>query len=304
MSRRLAALCAVLLAAVFLAACGSTTHIKTIRVPQKVTTEATPPSGLPKESSRTPEGPGNPSPAKPAPAPPVGLAIAASVQKHIDANGLHLIEGFEGFGACPYWDAYGGVWTRGYGETEGIHSYSPCIGRAYGEANLKARIERFYEPYLRRQHVDLNQNQWNGAISFMWNLGAGIWQGTTIGAELRAHNFRGVASSMLQYVHAGGVVLAGLVTRRRAEASLFAKATAHVTAAQIRARRVRELQAAKGLRRALHNNIERHRCRPGQHNLPRFPRSSRLAFHRLCGRWLAHGGRVIRQIKQLEGALR
>jgi lysozyme len=300
-SRRILALCAALLAAVLLAACGGTRTItRTVTVPQKVTTA--PPSEAP-ETSITPSGPGNPSPAKPAPAPKT-VALAASLQKRIDANGLHLIEGFEGFSSCPYWDAYGRVATRGYGETEGIHSYSPCISRAYGEANLRYRVERFYEPYLRAQHVDLNQNQWNAAISFMWNLGAGIWQGTTIGAELRARNFAGVASSMLQYVHAGGVVLAGLVTRRRSEASLFLKVSAHLTAAQLRQRRLHALHTQEGLHRALHFNIERHHCRPGQHTTPRFPRSRRLRYHRLCGVWLKEGQHAIRLINHYRSLLR
>lgn len=170
---------------------------------------------VPLESARTPDG-------AQAAAPPrvQGISIGA---KHIDGAGLLLIERFEGFSSTPYWDAYGHVWTRGFGETEGIHSYSPSISRAQGGTHLKLLVESRYEWALRQLGTALNQNQWNALTSFVWNLGAGIFQGTTIGAELRSRNFRGAAQSMLAYVHAGGQVLAGLVTRRRLEVALFLK---------------------------------------------------------------------------------
>lgn len=282
MLRRLAALVAVLLTAVLVAACGSQPHAKTVTARERVTTQPVSPSGLPRETSRTPEG------AKPA-LPPVGVALAASLQKHISANGLHLIEGFEGFSSCPYWDAYGHVETRGYGETEGIHAGSPCITRAYGEQNLRSRLERFYEWALRALGVPLNQNQWDALDSFAWNLGAGIFQGTTLGAELRARQFNAAASNMLQYVHAGGVVLAGLVTRRRAEVRLFLTPIAGPTPAQARAAKVRSLHTQEGLRRALHADIGRHHCRPGQHATP-------SSYHTVCGQWLREGDAAIRVI--------
>lgn len=286
MSRRILVLVAVLAAAVLLAACGTRTVTRTVTVPQKITTA--PPSQAP-ETSITPNGSGNPSPAKPA-KPPVGLALAASLQKTISADGLRRIIAFEGFEPCPYFDRYGGVWTRGAGETEGIRSNSPCISRAFGEQNLKYRLQRYYEWALRGLHVALNQNQWDALDSFAWNLGAGIFTGTTLGAELRSGQFNAAALNMLQYVHAGGVVLAGLVTRRRAEVALFLKATAHLSATQLRARRLHALHTQEGLRRALHGNIERHHCRPGDHARPR-------RYHSLCGRWLREGQHVIRLIK-------
>jgi lysozyme len=139
---------------------------------------------------------------------------------HISSRGLALIEEFEGFSSRPYWDAYGRVWTRGYGETEGIHAGSPSISRSEGQANLKARLERFYEPSIRALGVQFNQHQWDALCSFAWNLGAGIFTGH-LRAALQAHEWRRAADLMLQYDHAGGVVLAGLSRRRREEARLF-----------------------------------------------------------------------------------
>jgi GH24 family phage-related lysozyme (muramidase)/predicted small lipoprotein YifL len=201
-SRCLAALAVALLAA--LTGCG---HAPPPKSMTPTVTYVAP------ESARTPEG------ARPT-APPKTFSLTPHAM-HISTRGLHLIEGFEGWSSCPYWDAYGHVWTRGYGETEGIGRNSPCISRARGEAKLESLVESRYEWALRALGRPLNQNQWDADCSFVWNLGAGIFTGTTIGAEMRTGNFRAAASSMLQYVHAGGVVLVGLVTRRRAEVRLF-----------------------------------------------------------------------------------
>lgn len=142
---------------------------------------------------------------------------------HISEKGLHLIEQFEGFVSHPYWDAYGKVWTRGYGETEGIHVGSPSISQAEAQARLKQLVEERYEPALREiPGLDENQNAWDGVCSFVWNVGTGaIAAGTAVGDALRARDLRKAADAMLQWVHAGGVVLQGLVTRRHAEIALM-----------------------------------------------------------------------------------
>lgn len=140
---------------------------------------------------------------------------------HISTNGLHLIEQFEGWSSCPYWDPYGRVYTRGFGETEGITANSRCISRAEGEANLKRLVEERYEWALNELGVPLGQNQWDALCSFVWNLGAGIFKGTNVGAALRKKEWGNAADCMLAYDHAGGQVLEGLRTRREQEVQLF-----------------------------------------------------------------------------------
>src|ERR1700685_2360136 len=107
---------------------------------------------------------------------------------HISANGLRLIEGFEGWSAVPYWDSYGRVWTRGYGETGGSGPHSPTLTRAQGQANVQRLGETRYEYAIRDLGVALNQNQWDALCSFVWNLGPGILQGS-LGGLLKAKHF-------------------------------------------------------------------------------------------------------------------
>jgi lysozyme len=146
---------------------------------------------------------------------------------HISRAGLKLIEEFEGWSSGPYWDPYGRVWTRGYGETEGIGPHSRHLTRGQGETNLRRLIERRYEWAIADLGVALNQNQWDALCSFVWNLGAGIFTGGLRTALLR-REWGAAATRMLQYDHAGGVILEGLRRRRKLEADLFLRPIAEI----------------------------------------------------------------------------
>jgi GH24 family phage-related lysozyme (muramidase) len=142
---------------------------------------------------------------------------------HISDAGLRFIESQEGFSSAPYWDPYGRVWTRGYGETEGIGPDSPHISKADAQASLRHRIETRYEWALRALGVDFDQvpggqQKWDMLCSFAWNLGAGIFTGS-LGHALRLKLWATAAKLMLEYDHAGGVVLEDLKRRRELEAA-------------------------------------------------------------------------------------
>lgn len=142
----------------------------------------------------------------------------------ISETGLNLIESFEGYSFKAYWDPWGKIWTVGYGETEGVNQNTTQT-RAQAEADLHSRLQREYEPAINALGVQLNQNQYDALCSFIWNLGPGsmTWD---VGRYVRARQFTAAANAMLNYDHAGGVVLAGLVRRRQEERALFLKAPA------------------------------------------------------------------------------
>jgi len=145
----------------------------------------------------------------------------------ISDSGLRLIERFEGFVSHPYWDPYGRVWTRGYGETEGIGADSPPISQREAQQRLARLVGERYAPAVRAIE-GLNQNQFDALCSFVWNVGPGaIGPGTTLGRLLRAREWSQAADALLAYVHAGGQVLQGLVTRRQAERALFMGPVTH-----------------------------------------------------------------------------
>lgn len=134
-----------------------------------------------------------------------------------------LIEEFEGWSSCPYWDGFGRVWTQGFGVTgDGIGPHTPCETIAEGTAQLAGLMARDYEPYIAALRIPLTQNEWDALCSFVYNLGPGVLgESHDVGRLLRARDYGSAANAMLEYDHAGGVVLQGLINRRRAERALF-----------------------------------------------------------------------------------
>lgn len=245
--------------------------------------------GFPREAVLRPEG------YAPAP-PPVSLRLGALAPKlHISNNGLTLIEGFEGFSSCPYWDPFGRVWTRGFGETDfGGNFGGRCITRSQGQSNLRNKIESEYQWAVRALGVNFNQNQVDALDSFIWNLGAGIFQGT-LRYDLEHSRFYAASQIMLQYDHAGGQVLRGLRIRRHEEVALFLKPVPHhATRQQIEAKERRELATDKRYRAALRVLLTMHHCRTVHGS----------KANRSCPTW-GHEGRIVNQhIRALEAALK
>jgi len=136
------------------------------------------------------------------------------------ANGIRLIEQFEGFRANRYRDSVG-VLTIGFGTTAAdIGTVPATCTRQQAEKWLKDHLASKYEPAVNGLRVPLNQNQFDALVSLVYNCGPGAmqWQ---IGRDLRAHNYKAASADFPRYVYAGGHVIQGLVNRRAAERRLF-----------------------------------------------------------------------------------
>ena len=210
-------------------------------------------------------------------------------QIHIDTAGLRLIEGFEEVRKalyCPYWDAYGSVWTRGFGETDWSGNFGGvCINLARAEGNLAYLIENSYLPAVRNLGTNFNHHQIDALASFDYNLGAGIFTGS-LRYSIQHHN----PYPMLAYDRAGGVVLAGLARRRREEVALFLtpeRAPVVETAAQKRARLYADYRRRSVLRRVLASYGCRRRVKHHQRLGP------------TCRRWFHEGDVRNAQIARL-----
>ena len=244
-----------LLLALVIAGCGITKNAPTVPTPVTVQgVEYIPKSAIavPLESSRTPENAKgayrtrfyNPPEEGEVHVPPTltGSAI------RIDATGAKLIEGFENVYEaryCPYWDPFGHVWTRGFGETDFSGNFGGrCISHAQAEANVRYLVEAQYQYAVRSLGMNLSQRQVDALDDLVWNLGPGV---LTPGGSLRFAMQHHEWSAILAYDRAGGVVLSGLAARRRDEYNLlrFSPPPPPETAAQKRARERRELAGHK-----------------------------------------------------------
>ncbi|AOX41410.1 lysozyme [Pseudomonas aeruginosa] len=134
-------------------------------------------------------------------------------------RGIDLIKSFEGLRLSAYQDSVD-VWTIGYGTTRGVTRYM-TITVEQAERMLANDIQRFEPELDKLVKVELNQNQWDAMMSFVYNLGAANLASSTLLKLLNRGDYQGAADQFPRWVNAGGKRLEGLARRRAAERALF-----------------------------------------------------------------------------------
>lgn len=133
--------------------------------------------------------------------------------------GLNLIKSFEGCRLTAYKDAVN-VLTIGYGHTGNVKE-GQVISQAQAEQLLRDDLNRFENGVEKLVTVELNQNQFDALVSFSYNLGLGNLQNSDLLKYVNKKDFTNASKEFTLWVHAGGIVLNGLVRRRSAERDLF-----------------------------------------------------------------------------------
>jgi lysozyme len=88
-------------------------------------------------------------------------------------------------------------------------------------AILSADLERFERGVERFCPVVLTQGQFDGLVSFSFNVGLGTLQRSTLRQKVLRGDMAGAAEEFLKYCMAGGKPLKGLQNRRIDERALF-----------------------------------------------------------------------------------
>jgi len=135
------------------------------------------------------------------------------------ANGLKLTEEFESLSLNAYQDGTG-VWTNGDGNTHNVTPGS-TITAAQATSDLAANVEGAAYVVNTVVTTPLNQNQFDALVDFVFNLGSGNFQSSTLLRKLNNNDFVGASQEFPKWNHAGGVVVDGLTRRRLAEQVLF-----------------------------------------------------------------------------------
>lgn len=137
----------------------------------------------------------------------------------ISLEGLGLIKKFEGCELEAYKCA-AGVWTIGYGSTKEVKEGDTLT---QGEADYLLKYEMDeYEGYVNDMvKVDLNQNQFDALVSWVFNLGPSNLSSSTLLTRINNKDWKDVPNQIKRWNKAGGKVLEGLIRRREAEALLF-----------------------------------------------------------------------------------
>lgn len=159
-----------------------------------------------------------------------GVIVAAFVllRKKIgglSANGgafleraFEFLKPLEGFIPVSKWDYKQYSW--GYG------TKAPGGGLAITREQAKAEAIAYLADdleWLQNTGIasKLNENQTIAVLSFMYNLGRGAFDGSTLRRRIEQGRYAEAANEFAKWNKAGGVVLPGLVTRRAAEAAKF-----------------------------------------------------------------------------------
>lgn len=136
-------------------------------------------------------------------------------------DGLALTKLFEGDVMMAYQDQRG-VWTIGYGHTAGVRA-GQSISQQEAEALLIEDIQAAVHCVNQSVTVLLTQPQFDALVDFAFNVGAGNFRNSTLLREINAGQFPEAAAQFNLWDHCGGVVNAGLLRRRRAEAAEFSR---------------------------------------------------------------------------------
>lgn len=145
----------------------------------------------------------------------------------IDRDGLEFIKALEGYSATAYKDG-AGVWTIGYGHTEGVTAQSPILTRDQAEQVLIADIEDFEEEIMKAVTVELTANEFVALLAFLFNIGLTRFLKSTLLEKLNSGDKLGVSKEFMRWVYITDpktgkkIVSEGLKNRRRKESDLFA----------------------------------------------------------------------------------
>lgn len=137
-------------------------------------------------------------------------------------SGLDFIAEHEGLRLHAYPDpATGGEpITIGVGRAHGVKLGDTCT-KEQALQWLAEDVETAEDAVNRLVTAELTQNMYDSLVSFVFNCGAGNFASSTLLKMLNAGDYEGASGQFKRWSRAAGKVMAGLVKRRHAEASLF-----------------------------------------------------------------------------------
>lgn len=157
-----------------------------------------------------------------------GLRSGATVIE-LPPQAIELAKRFEGFHRVPKHDpgrahpyrCPAGYWTVGFGRL--CASDHPPIDLATAERYLLEDLRVAMTATLRLCPVLAAEppDRLAAIVDFTFNLGAGRLQASRVRGAVQSRNWPAVAQQLGRWVYSGGVVLPGLVVRRKAEISFL-----------------------------------------------------------------------------------
>lgn len=158
----------------------------------------------------------------------IRASIAVEVKNNppqVTDQGFKLIMLAEGYSAIPYICA-AGVCTIGKGATLDANFKPVTMGHPQIDITIANKlfyrdVKIFADGVRRDVKVPINNNQFSALVSLAYNIGQTNFRASTLLRKLNRGDYQGCADNFWQWRRANGVILSGLVTRRKLERKLF-----------------------------------------------------------------------------------
>jgi lysozyme len=134
--------------------------------------------------------------------------------------GVNLIKHFEGFRANKY-VCQAGYDTIGYGHKLKKGEDFDIIDIMEAERILNLDLIDVCRGVNRLTHVSLRQNQYDAVVSFVFNLGLGAYQRSTLRTKINREEHDLAMQEFNRWIYIGVRKSVGLIKRRKAESLLY-----------------------------------------------------------------------------------
>lgn len=145
----------------------------------------------------------------------------SNTEKHLSDFGCKMIWHYEGCSLTAYWDDNGKVWTIGWGHT-GSDVYEGLTWTQEQCDNVFKSDIIVYENYVKNYvTINLEQHEFDSMVSFTYNTGVGTLTSSDLLKYLNEGDKQKCADEFPKFIYSGGVILEGLVKRRKTERTYF-----------------------------------------------------------------------------------
>jgi lysozyme len=133
-----------------------------------------------------------------------------------------MVGEFEGYVPHAYQDP-NGVWTIGFGHTQGVHAGTPACTRNQALGWLDIDLHTADDALGRLVKVPLNQHEWDALTSLVYNIGQGHFKSSSLLLHLNLKDKAEAAEHFMDWINTNGHPNVGLIRRRIKEKELFLK---------------------------------------------------------------------------------
>lgn len=148
-------------------------------------------------------------------------------RQHVSDRGTRFVSRFEGFSGTAYRFPGETYYTIGYGHAGPDVKPNQTITKKAARELLRKDLRTSAKAVRKGVKVKLNQEQFDALCSFVYNVGPGAFNISTLLSLLNKGEYASVPSQLMRWVNGAQGPLPGLVTRRKAEGALFARGTYH-----------------------------------------------------------------------------